>query len=178
MNMKLLKEYIRLIVENVILELGTIGTTSTTSLRSSMSTVSSTRSTGTKASESTLGTGSSADKQSDTEDSISNIEDAVKSNSETIANNQKAVNTAANKMAVQTNNMISSTAKTADGLSSASAATKNLTKPEQSRDDVVNNIDRQSKGFDNAASGVKATENELQKTLTTLQGLQGATETK
>lgn len=172
---KLLKEYIKLLINNILLEAGTTGPASSISAKGATTTMSTRTSTGTGSSESTLGTGSSADKQTD---SISNIEDAVKANSATIANNQKAINTAAHKMATQTNNMISSTKKTAEGLNAASDATKDLNKPEQSKEDVQNNIERQSDAFNTAATGVNSTTDELRKTLTTLQGLDGATKSK
>ena len=78
-------------------------------------------------------------------------------------------------MTTYTNNMISSTDKTATGLNAASTASKNLAKPEQAPEDLAKSQNDQAKGLGDASAGTKKTSDELKKTLTTLQTLDGAT---
>jgi hypothetical protein len=176
MSNRLLKEYIGLLIENILLEAGTIGTSMAVSTRTTGTTSSTLGTTGTASTEKTKSSG--ADNKSDTEDSIANIEDMVKSNSEEIEKNKSAINSAAKNMTNYTNNMISATNKTATGLGNAATATKDLNRPENSKEDIRNAIDRQGKAFSDASAGTKQNAGELQKTLTTLQTLGAATKTK
>jgi len=173
MNRQLLKEYINLIVYQALQEAGTSGGISSSGTSSTSSTGTTTGASSTETTKSTGG--SSTDK--DTESTISNIEDAVTANSELIVKNQKAINTAAHKMTSHTNNMISSTDKTATGLSNASKASNDLAKPEQNQDALTKAHTDQATGLGNASAGTKTTSDELKKTLTTLQTLDGQTKT-
>ena len=178
MRNQLLKEYIGLLIENILLEAGTIGTSVTIGSRSTGTTSSTLGTTSTTTTEKTKSSGADKTSDSDTEDSIANIEDMVKSNTEEIEKNKSAINSAAKNMTNYTNNMISATNKTATGLGNAATATKDLNRPENSKEDIRNAIDRQGKAFSDASAGTKQNAGELQKTLTTLQTLGAATKTK
>lgn len=174
MSNKLLKEYVSLLVERVLLEIGTIGTSIGMSSVGTSSSSSTTNTTGAGSTESSTSTGGRTTK-GDTDSSISNIEDMVKANSEEIDKNKKAINTAAHNMTTYTRNMKSYSDQTASGLKAASDASKNLAKPDQKPEDAAKFQNDQSKGLGDASSASKNTSGELQKTIATLQKLDGAT---
>lgn len=83
MNKRLLKEYITLVVDNLITEITTTSTSATTGTSSTTSTISSTGTQGTTATAATTRTGTTeADREADT--NLSNIEDKVDANAEKI----------------------------------------------------------------------------------------------
>jgi hypothetical protein len=73
--------------------------------------------------------------------------------------------------------MISSTDKTSTGLANASKASKDLAKPEQTQATFTKAQADQATGLGTASDGTKKTSDELKKTLTTLQTLDGQTKT-
>jgi septal ring factor EnvC (AmiA/AmiB activator) len=133
MSKLLLKEYISLIIEKVILEAGTTATVSTAGTTGTVSSVSTTGTTGTTAATSTTGTGTRNAEASDREDeadtALSNIEDKVEANSDEIDGinrNLTAGRADATRMSLKTREMQTANQNVQRNIGDASKATEDL----------------------------------------------------
>lgn len=87
MSKRLLKEYIKLVIDNLLLEITTTSTSATTGTTSTTSTTSTTGTQGTTATSATTRTGTTEGGRGDeTEPALSSIEDKVESNTDKINN--------------------------------------------------------------------------------------------
>ena len=177
MNKKLLKEYISLVVKNVLLEIGTTGAIGSISTGGTISSSSSTGTTGAGSSESTTATGG-RQASDETQSSIENIEDLVNDNKEQIEKNQKSLNKAAHNMVTYTRNMQSNTSQTASGLKTAADSANKLAQKNISKDEASKAQTNQSSGLRSASDATASNSTELTKVITTLQKLEGKTTNK
>lgn len=177
MSKRLLKEYIQLLVKNVLLEIGTIGSAGSVGSSGTSSSSSSTGTTGLGSTESSKATGGRAGGVEDSK-AIEDLEDLVNDNKEQIEKNQKSISKAAHNMTTYTRNMKSYTNQTSSGLKTAADASNKLSQKNLSKDDISKAQSDQSYGLSGASNATANTASELDKVVTTLQKLEGDTTTK
>lgn len=168
MSKRLLKEYIRLLVNRLLLEadpLTTIGSTGTGSSISTSSTTSSKSATGTQSS---VATGSGV-----SDEAIEELEAKVEGNNIAI----KGLNTASGQLFNYTSNMEQASDEAKKGLSDAGAAADNLAKAtdDRSRSDASSKM---ATGLKQSAASLEKITKQTGLTKNTFQQLNASTKTK
>lgn len=172
MNKSLLKEYIRLLVENLLSEADPFGTTSSVSPSGTTASLSSTSTSSTGPTKSTEATGSGTKK---TDDAIENLEAQVAKNNEAM----KAINNASGKMFNAQKSANTATVQTQQGLNTASQASQKLSTPIKDPEEREKNQQQAggeiSTGLQQASAGVGKIATAHTLTQNALQNLIGAT---
>ena len=173
MNKNLLKEYINLVIESILLEADPIGSMSTIGSTSTSTSLSSTSTSSTATTKSSESTGSGTNKETD--NSIKNLEAEILKNDQKM----KAINQASGQMFNAQKSANTATVQTQQGLDKASKASQNITKdienPEEKEKNLKQSQGDMSVGLKQAADGVGNISKANTRTQNALQNLTAAT---